>query len=55
MRDNLSKKLSGKHKVNLVNFGNLEGKVKSKISDSIKDFTTALENLNRNLSPANEK
>lgn len=55
MRENLSKKLHGKSRVTLNSFINLKGKVKSRISNKLREYARGLEDLNKDVIPLNDK
>lgn len=54
MRENVSKKLAN-DKIDLRTFSNLDGELTSRISNNIKDYSMALDELNRNIAPINIK
>jgi nitrate reductase cytochrome c-type subunit len=55
MRDNYSKKMTGAVKIGVSSFANLEGEVRSRVSPQIREFSIALEEMQKQLIPANNR
>lgn len=54
-RDNHAKLLSANSKFSVNQFANLEGETFCRVSPQIREFSIALEELQKNLTPANSK
>jgi len=47
MRENYLKKMTGSVKINVSSFANLEGEVRSRVSPKIREFSIALEEMQK--------